>query len=183
MVNIVSKFQVPSSNGLEVMMVWIYFHKVLLTLIINEWINDGGVCRTAPATPGLLNIQHLNLTIKNGMLWFLALFLFFPHLVLSCSHLLPCAGVTARERQLHIPASQYQGHLEQVRQKEPLFWGTFVYSNVLPGNPGTVWFDFLQEGEVVACAEMLDEVQMELPHLKVHMDFRYSTVYRRNTCQ
>ena len=23
---------------------------------MNEWINDGGDCRTAPATPGLLNI-------------------------------------------------------------------------------------------------------------------------------
>ena len=31
-----------------------YFHKVLLTELINESINDGGVCRTAPATPGLL---------------------------------------------------------------------------------------------------------------------------------
>ena len=30
MVNTVSKFQVPSSNGLGVMMVWKYFHKVLL---------------------------------------------------------------------------------------------------------------------------------------------------------
>ena len=57
MVNIVSKFQVPSSNGLGVMMFWRYFHKGWLSDWINESMNDGGVCRTAPATPGLLIIR------------------------------------------------------------------------------------------------------------------------------
>ena len=31
---------------------------------MNEWISDGGVCRTAPAIPGLLIISYL----KNNML-------------------------------------------------------------------------------------------------------------------
>ena len=43
-VNILSKFQVSSSYGLGV--------KVF-------WISEEGVCRTAPATPGLLNIEVL----------------------------------------------------------------------------------------------------------------------------
>ena len=50
MVNIVSKFQVPSSNGLGVMMFWRYFHKGWLS----QQMSNGAVCRTAPATPGLL---------------------------------------------------------------------------------------------------------------------------------
>ena len=28
---------------------------------MNEWINDEGVCRTAPATRGLLNIYNIDL--------------------------------------------------------------------------------------------------------------------------
>ena len=31
---------------------------------MNESMNDGGVCRTAPATPGLLIIMKHNLKIK-----------------------------------------------------------------------------------------------------------------------
>ena len=38
------------------MVVWRYFHKVLL----NQRLNYGGVCRTAPATPGLLKSRKTN---------------------------------------------------------------------------------------------------------------------------
>ena len=48
-VNILSKFQLSSSNGLGVMLLWIYFNKPSLTLMNHE-----AVCRTAPATLGLL---------------------------------------------------------------------------------------------------------------------------------
>ena len=50
-VNILSKFQLSSSNGLGDMMLWIYGGKGSLT----QWIiNDVSVCRTALATLGLL---------------------------------------------------------------------------------------------------------------------------------
>ena len=49
--NHLSKFQFPSSYGLGVKMFWRYFHKGWLS----QLISDRGVCRTAPATPGLLN--------------------------------------------------------------------------------------------------------------------------------
>ena len=49
-VNILSKFQLSSSNGLAVMMLWISGGKGSLT----DWINYEAVCRTAPATLGLL---------------------------------------------------------------------------------------------------------------------------------
>ena len=52
--NILSKFQLSSSSGLGLTMFWIYFHKPSL----NNWINHKAVCRTAPATPGLLNTLH-----------------------------------------------------------------------------------------------------------------------------
>ena len=48
--NIVSKCQLPSSNGLEYTEFWRYFH----TPSLNPSISKGGVWRTAPATPGLL---------------------------------------------------------------------------------------------------------------------------------
>ena len=48
------KFQLPSSSGLGLTVFEIYFHKPSLT----ELMNDGGDCRTAPATPGLLIIFH-----------------------------------------------------------------------------------------------------------------------------
>ena len=54
MANIVSKFQVPSFNGLGVMMFWRLVGKGSVNQWINEWMNHDGVCRTAPATPGLL---------------------------------------------------------------------------------------------------------------------------------
>ena len=49
--NIVSRFQLPCSNGLWVMMFWRSGGKGLPT----DLMNHGGVCRTAPTTPGLLN--------------------------------------------------------------------------------------------------------------------------------
>ena len=51
-VNILSKFQLPSSYGLWFMIFWRFGGKGLLT----DWLNHEGVCRTAPATPGLLNM-------------------------------------------------------------------------------------------------------------------------------
>ena len=53
-VNIFSKFQLPSSSGLWFMIFWRLGGKGSLTHSLNEWINYGGDCRTAPATPGLL---------------------------------------------------------------------------------------------------------------------------------
>ena len=53
-VNILSKFQLPSSYGLWFMTSWRSRGKGWPT----EWINDGGDCRTAPATPGLLKTLH-----------------------------------------------------------------------------------------------------------------------------
>ena len=56
-VNLLSKFQVPSSHRLGMKVcwryteLWRYFHKV-------HSLNDGGDCRTAPATPGLLNMKR-----------------------------------------------------------------------------------------------------------------------------
>ena len=55
-VNILSKFQLSSSNGLGFMMLWISGEK-RITQLINQLINDEAVYRTAPATPGLLNTQ------------------------------------------------------------------------------------------------------------------------------
>ena len=51
MVSIVSNSQVPSSNGLGEMMYQRLWGKGWIT----ELVNDKGVCRTAPATLGLLN--------------------------------------------------------------------------------------------------------------------------------
>ena len=50
--NIVSTFQVPSSNGLVFMVYWRFGGKGWLTRLIKY----KGVCRTDPATPGLLII-------------------------------------------------------------------------------------------------------------------------------
>ena len=50
--NILSKFHLPSSSGLGLTVFGRYFHKPWLTY----WINGKGVCRTVPATPGLLII-------------------------------------------------------------------------------------------------------------------------------
>ena len=53
-VNILSKFQLPSSYRLGFMMLWRSGGKGWVTEWINELINDKAVYRTDPATPGLL---------------------------------------------------------------------------------------------------------------------------------
>ena len=55
-VNILLKVQVPSSNGLGVMTFWSLGGKGSVSEWVNWLISDKGVCRTTPATPGLLNI-------------------------------------------------------------------------------------------------------------------------------
>ena len=57
MVNILSKLHVPSSNALGFILVW------RITHLINQWINDGGVCRTT----GLIIISKrtCNMTSKS----------------------------------------------------------------------------------------------------------------------
>ena len=57
--NILSKFQLPSFYSLGVEGFWIYFDKGWPTQLINY----KGVCRTAPAEPGLLTI------LTHSILW------------------------------------------------------------------------------------------------------------------
>ena len=59
-VNILSKFQLPSSYGLWFMILWISGGKGSVA----ESTSDKAVYRTAPATPGLLNIFQ-TLSIPN----------------------------------------------------------------------------------------------------------------------
>ena len=54
-VNILSKFQLPSSSGLWYMIFWRLGGKGWLT----ELINHKADCRTAPAIPGLLIKQYV----------------------------------------------------------------------------------------------------------------------------
>ena len=54
--NILSKFQLPSSSGLGLSVFGRYFD-YRIPDSVNESINDGGDCRTAPATTGLLIIE------------------------------------------------------------------------------------------------------------------------------
>ena len=54
--NILSKFKLPSSFDLGVMMFWRLGGKGWLTDWLSQLMSNGGVCRTAPATPGLLKI-------------------------------------------------------------------------------------------------------------------------------
>ena len=51
-VNILSKCQLPISYSLGV---WIFAGLEEKDHRLNQWMGDEGVCRTAPATPGLLN--------------------------------------------------------------------------------------------------------------------------------
>ena len=53
-VNFLSKFQLFSFYGLGFKMFWRFWRKGWLTQWTNELMNDEAVCRTAPATPGLL---------------------------------------------------------------------------------------------------------------------------------
>ena len=68
-VNILSKFQLPSSYSLGKTVFWKWVGKGWLT----RWINSQGVCITAPATPHLLKIiitwypgANGKLTLVNG---------------------------------------------------------------------------------------------------------------------
>ena len=61
-VNILSKFQLPSSYCLWVMILWRFWGKGWLTDWLNYSVNDEAVSSTAPATPGLLiNLKARNL--------------------------------------------------------------------------------------------------------------------------
>ena len=71
-VNILSKFQLPSSYRLWFMILWRSGGKGWITELINEWMNDKAVYRKAPATPGLLNIYM----VRNHQDW-------YPHINLS----------------------------------------------------------------------------------------------------
>ena len=53
---ILSKCQLSSSYGLGVLMFWRSGGKASVSDWINEWMSCEVVCRTAPATPGLLQI-------------------------------------------------------------------------------------------------------------------------------
>ena len=55
--DILSKFQLPSSYRLGFMILWRSGGKGSLTM--NEWMSDEAVYRTAPATPGLLEISSI----------------------------------------------------------------------------------------------------------------------------
>ena len=50
---------------LGVKVFWGYFHKSSVSVLINQWINDRGVCRTALATQGL--IKRLCSCIFSGL--------------------------------------------------------------------------------------------------------------------
>ena len=54
-VNLLLKVQLPSSYSLRVKVYWRYFHRPSLNPS-NQSISDKGICRTSPATPGLLII-------------------------------------------------------------------------------------------------------------------------------
>ena len=60
MMKFVSKFQPSFSNGFGVMIFWRFGGKASVT----DLINDGGVCRTTPATPGLLIICVISVILK-----------------------------------------------------------------------------------------------------------------------
>ena len=64
-VNILSKFQLHSSNRLCFMILWRSGGKWWLTDLMNELINHEAVYRTAPATPGLFkNVSKWKLFTK-----------------------------------------------------------------------------------------------------------------------
>ena len=68
LVNIVSKFQVPSSYYLVVKVCWRYFHKGWESFWMNQWITQF-FFRTVPAIPGLLMravLQAFELRIQNN---------------------------------------------------------------------------------------------------------------------
>ena len=66
------QFQLPSSYGLGVMMFWRFGGKGSIRDWIYEWMSDKGVCRTAPATSGLLMIFIICI-LTFPVIWFIAL--------------------------------------------------------------------------------------------------------------
>ena len=56
---ILSKCQLHSSYDLGETIFWGYIHEGWLDQWKNQLINDEGVCKTAPATPGLLNMSDI----------------------------------------------------------------------------------------------------------------------------
>ena len=80
-VNILSKFQLPSSYRLWFMILWRSGGKGSVAEWINQSINDEAVYRTAPATPGLLNMLLSLMALE----WLLLIqyFCTFHHLLLS----------------------------------------------------------------------------------------------------
>ena len=75
-VNILSKFQLPSSYRLWFMILWSSGGKGWLDQSINQSVNDEAVYRTAPATPGLLikwNIIHFSMYLLFMIVYFLHL--------------------------------------------------------------------------------------------------------------
>ena len=68
LMNIPSKFQLPSSSGLGLTVFGRYFHKPSLTYLAN----DKALCRTAPATPGLLkNKENIPWVLKYIMIYYM----------------------------------------------------------------------------------------------------------------
>ena len=67
-VNILSKFQLPSSYRLWFMIIWRSGGKGWLTELLNYWMNHEAVYRTAPATPGLLKTLYcIRIRTRQGM--------------------------------------------------------------------------------------------------------------------
>ena len=54
------KISGPSSYGLRVKVFWRYFHKGWVSESIYKLLSDNGVCRRAPATPGMLGQEMLS---------------------------------------------------------------------------------------------------------------------------
>ena len=65
LVNILWKFQLPSSYCLGLMILWRFGGKGSLTHSLTDWLSDKAVCRTAPATPGLLIISAVLYWFRN----------------------------------------------------------------------------------------------------------------------
>ena len=69
-------FQVPSSYGLGWTVSWIFWTKGSPNESMNKLINDKGVYRTAPATPGLLNSGTVVISWMTVLQWFRRLIYF-----------------------------------------------------------------------------------------------------------
>ena len=68
-VNILSKSQLPSSYGLGGKVIQRSGGKGWPTELSNEWMSDEGVCRTAPATPGLLITCNTSWMRTKAFMW------------------------------------------------------------------------------------------------------------------